>query len=416
MVLPSHRFFLRFRKEFAMFIELHLLQNFAPSNLNRDDTNAPKDCEFGGYRRARISSQCIKRAIRRQFQRDLLLPAESLAHRTKRLVDELTKRLVDAGHEKEQAPVVAATAVKGAGLGVGEDGKTEYLLFLGEREIQAIASLLNEHWDEFARAAAAGQAGDGAEQGKKKTGKEKKKEAKGAIPAEVKKKLDQALDGGRAADLALFGRMLADLPGKNVDGACQVAHAFSTNKASMEMDYYTAVDDLKPDDTPGADMIGTVEFNSSCFYRYANIDVGQLRINLQGDEELVGKTIEAFLRTAVTAIPTGKQHSMAAQNVPSLIFAVVRNRGLWSLANAFVQPIRPGRDKSLVQNSVEALDGYWGKLVEVFSDRGILTSPVCLVDVADLNYLKKSKVATLEEFVARVMEVVEGDSQQEAKP
>ena len=49
-------------------IELHILQNFAPSNLNRDDTGAPKDCEFGGYRRARISSQCFKRAIREAFK------------------------------------------------------------------------------------------------------------------------------------------------------------------------------------------------------------------------------------------------------------------------------------------------------------------------------------------------------------
>ena len=39
-----------------MKIELHILQNFAPSNLNRDDTGAPKDCELGGWRRARISS------------------------------------------------------------------------------------------------------------------------------------------------------------------------------------------------------------------------------------------------------------------------------------------------------------------------------------------------------------------------
>ncbi|MGH2353252.1 MAG: type I-E CRISPR-associated protein Cas7/Cse4/CasC, partial [Chloroflexota bacterium] len=31
-----------------MIIELHLMQNFAPSNLNRDDTGQPKDCEFGG--------------------------------------------------------------------------------------------------------------------------------------------------------------------------------------------------------------------------------------------------------------------------------------------------------------------------------------------------------------------------------
>ena len=56
-----------------MFVELHLLQNFAPSNLNRDDTGAPKDCEFGGYRRARISSQCLKRAIRTEFKNGQLL-------------------------------------------------------------------------------------------------------------------------------------------------------------------------------------------------------------------------------------------------------------------------------------------------------------------------------------------------------
>ena len=47
-----------------MFVEVHAIQNFAPANLNRDDTGNPKDCEFGGVRRARISSQCLKRAIR----------------------------------------------------------------------------------------------------------------------------------------------------------------------------------------------------------------------------------------------------------------------------------------------------------------------------------------------------------------
>ncbi|MGZ3668061.1 MAG: type I-E CRISPR-associated protein Cas7/Cse4/CasC, partial [Ktedonobacterales bacterium] len=36
-----------------MIIEQHILQNFAPANLNRDDTGSPKDCVFGGHRRAR---------------------------------------------------------------------------------------------------------------------------------------------------------------------------------------------------------------------------------------------------------------------------------------------------------------------------------------------------------------------------
>src|SRR6516165_5049311 len=70
-----------------MRVEIHVLQNFAPSNLNRDDTGSPKDAEFGGYRRARISSQCIKRAVRRYFQENSLIPIANRAVRTKRLLE-----------------------------------------------------------------------------------------------------------------------------------------------------------------------------------------------------------------------------------------------------------------------------------------------------------------------------------------
>src|SRR5919109_5504935 len=101
-----------------MFIELHTLQNFAPSCLNRDDTNSPKDCEFGGHRRARISSQCIKRAIRQHFEKAELLPPKHLAHRTKRLVEELTRRLGKLGHAGPEVGAAVEAAVQGAGLGL----------------------------------------------------------------------------------------------------------------------------------------------------------------------------------------------------------------------------------------------------------------------------------------------------------
>jgi CRISPR system Cascade subunit CasC len=398
-----------------MFIELHLLQNFAPSCLNRDDTNAPKDCQFGGYRRARISSQCLKRALRRRFKDDELLPRECLAHRTKRLLEELSDRLAGKGRDRQQAQAVAAVALKGAGLGLGEDGKTQYLLFLGEREIQKVADLVDGHWEALDQVVLAAQQANGGpkEEGKakKKTSKEKKKEAKEAVPPEVKKELAQALDGGRAADLALFGRMLADLPEKNIEGACQVAHALSTNLANMEMDYYTAVDDLKPEETSGADMIGTVGFNSSCFYRYANIDLRELRETLRPDEELVGRTVEAFLRASVDAIPTGKQRSSAAQNPPSFIFAVVRDKNLWSLANAFVQPVRPTGTKSLVQNSIEAMDAYWGKLVEVFGTVGVRSASVCLLDDAELKHLKAHQVGGFDELVRKTLKASKQEGQ-----
>ena len=37
-----------------MIIELHILQSFAPSNINRDETNNQKDCDFGAIRRVGI--------------------------------------------------------------------------------------------------------------------------------------------------------------------------------------------------------------------------------------------------------------------------------------------------------------------------------------------------------------------------
>lgn len=384
-----------------MLVELHLLQNFAPSCLNRDDTNSPKDCEFGGYRRARISSQCIKRAVRKHFRDHLLLPPEHLAKRTKRLLDLLTDRLVEAGKDREAAREVAETAIRSCGLGLKGDGKTEYLIFLGDGEVASLARSCEAHWDALALAGAASKESPGPNAEKKA----KKKADKAAVPDEFRKEMERVLDGGKAADLALFGRMLADLPDKNIDAACQVAHALSTNQVSMEFDFYTAVDDLSPKEETGAGMMGTVEFNSACFYRYANINFGQLTENLGGDAELAHKAVAAFLQAAVEAVPTGKQTSMAAQNPPSFIFAVVRDHGLWSLANAFVDPVRPGRDGSLIQKSTAALEEYWTRLATVFGEEGVRAKAALAVDCA-LTKLGDCQVASLEALVQAVLKAL----------
>jgi CRISPR system Cascade subunit CasC len=394
-----------------MLLELHMLQNFAPSCLNRDDTNSPKDCWFGDHRRARISSQCIKRSIRRHFEKAQLLLPEHLAHRTKRLVEELGRRLHKLGHTGPAVGAAVEAAVQGAGLAL-KDGKTQYLLFLGEREVDGLAGLIHQHFDALAAVKAAPAApAEAAEDGNKKKGakdkKKEKREKKDAVPKAVADAALALLDGGKAADLALFGRMLADLPGKNLDAACQVAHALSTNRAHIEMDYYTAVDDLKPDDTAGADMIGTVEFTAPCFYRYANIDLDQLTANLQGDRELALKAAEAFLRASVEAIPTGKQNSMAAHNPPDLILAVVRERGLWSLANAFVHPVHPHGDAGLVQRSAEALDHYWGRLARMYPNAGLVAAAVCVSDENwKLPALADYRVGSVEGLIDRVRQAL----------
>ncbi|MGL5335741.1 MAG: type I-E CRISPR-associated protein Cas7/Cse4/CasC, partial [Enterovibrio sp.] len=337
----------------TLFVELHLIQNFAPSNLNRDDTGAPKDAIFGGQRRARISSQCFKRAVRFYSREQQLIPTEYSALRTRKLRALLLERLANRDPEEASSKIEAALAA--AGLKLKEGGKTEYLLFLGEREIAGFASLIEDHWDELIAPAV----------DEKKSKKESKKESKAAIPAELIKLAKGLLDGGKAVDVALFGRMLADLPQVNQDAACQVAHAISTHRVERDFDYFTAVDDVGGPDETGAGMIGQVEFNSATFYRYAALDVSKLLHNLQGDKELTASAIEALIQSMVRAIPSGKQNSFAAHNLPEFIGVSLRKSPL-NLANAFERPIQPCRDKNLTGQSVEALSEYEGKLAPVY--------------------------------------------------
>ncbi|UJP04044.1 MAG: type I-E CRISPR-associated protein Cas7/Cse4/CasC [Nitrosomonas sp.] len=332
-------------------IEIHTLQNFAPSNLNRDDTGAPKDAFFGGTRRARVSSQCIKRAVRQHFAglvEQNALASDDVAVRTKRVLDALTKALVAKGRAETEASDKVRLALAAMELTVKEDGKSEYLLFLGQREISSIANIIDEKWDFIA-------ASDMVPAEGKKLGKAKKMASQNADP-ELKKALDKVFNGGKAVDVALFGRMLADMPEKNQNAACQVAHAISTHSVEREFDFYTAVDDLKPEDSAGADMMGTVEFNSACFYRYATLDWDKLVENLQNDTELANRGLRAFLEGFVVAEPTGKQNTFAAHNPPEfVVVSVRRNTAPRNFANAFETAIRVKKDESLTRRSAEEL-------------------------------------------------------------
>jgi CRISPR system Cascade subunit CasC len=387
----------------SMFVELHMLQNFAPSNLNRDDTGSPKDCEFGGYRRARISSQCIKRAIREEFRRQHLLPSENLASRTRRITHELARRLQEHGKDSTEAKVVAETLLGGLGLTVDDASNTQYLLFVGDQEIAALVALCDTEWDELrgiADAAIKAEQKDASAAQQKKS----KQAAKQAVPNHVKNAAKAALDGGRAGDLALFGRMLADLPVRNIDAASQVAHAISTNRISMEFDFYTAIDDFRPEDTQGAEMMGTVEFNSACFYRYANADLRELLRNLGGDTDVARKTLQSYIRASIDAVPSGKQNSMAAHNPPSFVLAVVRDAGLWSLANAFLQPVSPGRDGDLVDESIRALDRYWGELTAMYGSSAIAGTRAASMNGNGLQHLVGARVGSVQELIDGVVQ------------
>lgn len=323
-------------------IEFHILQSFAPANLNRDDTGSPKDALFGGARRGRISSQALKRAARIHMKDGGLIPPNAESHRTKRVTQLLAGSLVRLGVESALADAVSAIAIESIGSQKKmklKDGKTEYLMFLGSAEIEQIAEVLADF---------------------SMTVNDPKK---AKLDPEVSRKITLILSekAKGAIDVALFGRMLANLPEANTDASCQVAHAISTHRVDRDFDYYTAVDDLKPDDNAGADMIGTIEFNSSCYYRYSVLDVDQLNDNL-GDMALTRSAVRGYTMAATEAIPTGKQNSFAAHNPPSTVLVTVRRKQApRNLANAFETPVA-ANGRGYVESSVGRLADYWAKV------------------------------------------------------
>ena len=367
-----------------MKVELHLLQSFPPNNLNRDDTGAPKDAEFGGHRRARLSSQSLKRAIRTsETFRDLV--AGRVGLRTRRAAGYVRDRLMeDHDVDEHVARALANSAVEALLSGLDEKDQTSVLYYAARAELGDFARRLAEAAPEHAEAAQALHEAEeaaqtsGEDDEEKKPTKEQKKDvndARSRLVKELKKSVVKDFIKAQkgktsAADIALFGRMLAEEPQLGLDASCQVAHALSVDRVAPAFDYFTAVDDLKDTsdaDDAGAGMIGTTGFNAACYYRYAVVDIDQLKKNLDGDEEATADTVRAFLTAAVTALPTGKQNTFAAQIRPELVMTVVRRDGMpLSLVNAFANPVRTN-GRSLAEHAAEKLNAHWIEMEAMYA-------------------------------------------------
>ncbi|MFI6575406.1 type I-E CRISPR-associated protein Cas7/Cse4/CasC [Nocardiopsis sp. NPDC050513] len=319
-----------------LYLDVSVIQTVPPSNLNRDDSGSPKHATFGGVQRARVSSQAWKRATRLHYAE--ATPEADRATRTKKMLELLTQRITArTGLHAEAGQRLAAALLEPLGIkkSLKKEEQSAYLLFFGKPQLDKIVDLVEE------------RAGELAELDAKK------------LSAELKD-LDVAgvLTTGHPAEVALFGRMVADIPRLNVDAATQVAHALSTHPVKTEFDYYTAVDDENPDGETGAGMIGNVEFNAATLYRYATVGIHQLRDNLSDDTE-TALTARRFVESFALSMPTGHQNSFAHRTVPQLVLLALRTDQPVNLVSAFEKPVS-GRTSGIAEQSV-------GKLAEEFT-------------------------------------------------
>jgi CRISPR system Cascade subunit CasC len=367
-----------------MKLEIHILQSFPPANLNRDENGMPKSTVFGGRPRARISSQCQKRAVRKFYQDYADLSQEQFADRSRNWLPELKTLLVEQGINEAQAVIAARLALEeGLKLKFDDKGRATTIVFLGRTEIAAIANILVKNWNEIEP----GLTGDKPELPKKDPN----------LPKVIEKAL---VDTGKPGDVALFGRMMASLPTVNVDAAVQMAHAISVNTLQQEFDFFTAVDDLGGDDETGADHIGETGYNSSTYYRFAILDTEQLKQNLGADDQAVN-IAKAFAEAVIKSIPTGHQNGFAAHSLPAAVMVVVRNGQPISLVDAFENPVTPTGGKSLLENTLSKLDSHWSDLSKMYGDKSVLFKGIVTREqlAQQLVHLKDCEKPTVDELL-----------------
>ncbi len=311
------------------FLQLHLLTTYPPSNPNRDDQNRPKTAVLGGAPRLRLSSQSVKRAVRTSdaFRRRL---EGAMGERTKLIGNVVSAHLLARNASAEQAESIAREVAVLFGKLEAQDKKKPG--WVQGTTLAFISPAERAHALELADRALAGD----------------------PLPKEkdLAKAVLRSADG--AVDIAMFGRMLADNPDFNRDAAVQVGHAFTTHRAQVEDDFFTAVDDLKTrDDDAGGSHLGELGFGSGVYYLYACVNVDLLAENLVGDLTLTAKGLEALVEALATATPTGKQNSFAHRPRAAYLRAEIGSAPPRDLSGAFFKAIT-GED--LLGASIESLE------------------------------------------------------------
>lgn len=296
-------------------IEFHILQSFPVTCLNRDDVGAPKTAVVGGVTRARVSSQCWKRQVRlamREF-------GVKTAVRTKHVAEMILKECVglEANEEtaKSSAESAAAVLVK------------DTLHFFCKEEARAIAEYLKEkNW----------------------VGNDKE------IIKVHKDGFKKAMANANGLDIALFGRMVAQAATLNVEAASHFSHALSTHKAANEVEFFTALDDAKPEDSEdaGSSHMGSLEFNSATYYRYVGLDLGQLVETMGGDEHL-DKALEAFVKALYLAVPSARQTTQSGSNPWDYARVYVRKGQNMQLS--FDKPVK-AKGEGFLKPSIEEMN------------------------------------------------------------
>ena len=356
------------------FMQIHSLASYPAALINRDDSGMAKRLPFGGSTRTRISSQSLKRhwrfagestheaAARVPFSlQGLGLP---MGERTKEIVHGaiLPAAMKDLPTVHPHALVAVGDALLVALYGdKGKDPKSRQALFFGHPEVEYLTTLACELLQLCMETL-----------GTTAPDVEPDKAQLKVIGDAVKDRLQdmrknlRALAGGAGLESALFGRMVTSDNASNKEAPVHVAHAFTVHAMERDLDFATAVDDLRnrdPSAESGSAGMFDVELTSGLFYGYVNIDVALLVANLGGDAAMAGQAASRLLQLIARVSPGAKKGSTAPFAHAEWLMVELGDDQPRTLANAFRKavPLR-GEGNDVFANAMQALQTHLRQL------------------------------------------------------
>lgn len=392
------------------FVQIHSLASYPGTLLNRDDAGLAKRLPFGGTQRARVSSQALKRKWRfagetghdaaKTVPHSLQGLNVPMGDRSKDVVKHSVMPQAQQGLPALHATVLdkIAEMINVALYGKsGADPKSRQALFFGHPEVAYVQTLARGLLD------AATQVPELLASAAKEPDKKSLKSLEDTLKENLDplqknlRALSENTVGAAGLESALFGRMVTSDPTANVHAPVHVAHAFTVHAIERELDYVTAVDDLRQqseDGETGSAGIFDIELTSGLFYSYVAVDLTLLVANLNGNADLAAGVLERLIKLIARTSPGAKKGSTAPYAHAEFMLVESGNDQPRTLANAFRNAVPLKGDVfdaaiTALQSHVANLDRAYG--VHTQRQQLSVTPPALLgIDVVGLEDLCSS--------------------------
>ncbi|WP_328373399.1 type I-E CRISPR-associated protein Cas7/Cse4/CasC (plasmid) [Streptomyces sp. NBC_00445] len=331
------------------FVAVHSLTPLHAVNLNQDMFQMPKQGLWGGVERMRVSSQALARAAR-IWVIEHAEKGRPTASRSRLLPQQTARRLQEKGIDAADAVPAAALIVAAAGVNISQTNpdRTRTVSLVPADAPDRLADVVLGHWEELTKQRAAMEeviAQALAGKVPRKTKGEKAVNPAAAVPEAVSAAARRAFDPSLIDSIALFGRMLTELPDGTVPSSVQIAHALSVDPMNLITDDFTVRDDWQDHGVFGSAHIGQQYLASGTLYRFAALDRRELRLNLARSgadpkvtEQAAQEAERAFVTAIAYALPHARRSRTGSAVRPLLIVAASCDQPL-TADSAFEVPV-----------------------------------------------------------------------------